>query len=850
MLVKENEKKVIFAAIIAVVVLASLQGALVIKDYAASSYAYSLTVNSSHGATYGSGTYSNGTTATFGVSPTIVYDSLDTARYVFAGWSCSGSGCYSGTSSSASVVMNDNIVETANWITQYLLSTSITGNGSVNPSGQDWYDAGSSVQVTETAQGAGWFFAYWNLDGTNVGSSQTYTVVMNSPHNLVANFIKPELESKLVNVTDSYGNNLRNPDGTFYRLDEFKILYDVVIVGGDPLPPSVSFIVNITYPQSALSESANGSGYATFIVLPGASFAPYNITLTASIFNSVDNSNRLLPIYSSEPFAVISYSPHFAYYTYMDYNTLNSSAYERPFITLLRYDGNSPGYSYSGDINTDPFNALNSTGERAIVDNFTFSTEGWSISANLSQVNDSMSVIDFVQHPNLSLSVTSMNETTSPYVITWANRVEKFYFLSNIQEIRNYVNTDSIIYFNVTVQSSYVNSYESVKYKMSNFNTSYLYQPVFYNGYLIFEPYGGSDANFSVSITSNNPSPLDPYLISQASTIFGNDSAVLSALEQDLYPANSTTVLKPVISNSQEWVFLMNQTNIALPSQDQMPYYTISVTGNSGYTEYSYDPSNPPYYLSPPTTYYNQNSENITYYAYDYFSLFVMSDFPSSTAFPFDNITGYYVMQPSVGQDLVMQPLNFSFTSPMPYLIRTYGNSTDPFFVSYEPGNITQSFPMIYGENQTTIISPDFAGGGLVGLDGNPVSLDGGTTYQVSLLIGNQSGGASQVWVVSDNGEVLYNESLPISSLSTSLLSPSGYVGDYMFQFSVGNTNHSVTIYVENAWGGISIIEGVSVSPESPPSLYYSPMFLSFILVVAFAISAGIAVFARANMKD
>ena len=203
--------------------------------------------------------------------------------------------------------MNGNVVETANWITQYLLSTSVTGNGSVNPSGQNWYDAGSSVQVAEAPNGAGWFFAYWSLDGSDFGSSPTYTVAMNSPHDLVANFIKPELLSKLFNSTDTFGNNLRNPDGTFYRLDEFKISYDVVIVGGDPLPPTVSFIVNFTYPQSALSESGNGSGYAIFIVLPSASFAPYNISLTASVFNSVDNSNRLLPIYSSEPFAVVNY---------------------------------------------------------------------------------------------------------------------------------------------------------------------------------------------------------------------------------------------------------------------------------------------------------------------------------------------------------------------------------------------------------------------------------------------------------------------------------------------------------------------------------------------------------------
>ena len=375
---------------------------------------------------------------------------------------------------------------------------------------------------------------------------------------------------------------------------------------------------------------------------------------------------------------------------------------------------------------------------------------------------------------------------------------------------------------------------------MKDFNTSYLYEPIFYNGYLVFTPHGGSTANFSVSITSQNPSPLDPHLISQATSIFGNDRQVISSMERDLYPANTTMVLKPVISNSKEWVFLINQTNVATSTLDQIPYFEISVTGSTGYTEYVYQPNNPPHYLSAPTTYYNRGPENTTYYMYDYFGLFIMNDFSPSV--PFSELTGYYFKQSSLGQDLVMQPLNFSFVSSTPYLIRTYANSSLPFFLTHEPGNLTQSYPMIYGENQTTSISPNFVGGGIVGLDGNPAPLDGGSSYAVSLLIGNQSGGASNLWVVSDKGQVLYNESLP-ASLSGSFLGPSGYVGEYTFRFPVGDTNNSVTIFVENVWGGVSIIEGVGITPHPPPTPYYAPMFLALILLLAFGISTGSTVF-------
>lgn len=851
--VAQTQQKEIFnAGFLKVAIIAAMFGASLLvflfapSSFSSTSTSYTLSVNSAHGTTYGSGSYPNGTTASFGVSPTTVYSSSGTTRYIFTGWSCSGNGCYSGSSSSASVVMNDNIVENANWLTQYLLTTSVTGNGSVNPSGQNWYDAGSIVQVSETPAGGQWIFAYWELDSQNVGSSQTYTVTMNSPHVLVANFIEPVIQSKLANVTDSYGNNLRNPDGTFYRLDKFEIQYDVIIVGGNgTLPPSVTFDVNLTYPHNALSEVANGNNYTIFIVLPNAPFAPYNITLSASIVNSVDGSNRLIPSYAYEPFAVVDYSPHFTYFTYVDYNALNSSTYERPFVVLLRYGGNSPSYSYSGDINTDPFNAMNSTGERAIVNAFAFSTNGWSISSNLGIVNDSMDVMHFVEHPNLSLSVALQNNRTGfETVITWSNRVQKYFFLASIQQMKNYIDSDSIMYYNVTTSAWYSNTYNSNVYRSSDFNTSYLYEPIFYNGYLVFKPFGGSNADFSVSIVSHNPSPLDSYLVSETSSIFGKDNSVISTLEQDLYPANSTTILKPLISNSQEWVFLINQTNIATPNVDGMPYFTVSVSGRTGYTEYLYQPNNSPYYLSPPVTYYGQGIQNTTYNVYDYFGLFAMSDFPAS--FPFQELTGYYFMQASVGEDIVMQPLNFSFSSSMPYLVRTYADPSGPFFVTFEPGNLTQSYAMVYGENSTTFISPNFVGGGILGLDGNPVALNGGTSYQVSLLIGNQSGGASYVWVVSDRGEALYNESLLASSSSlTGLFGPAGYVGEYTFQFPVGNTNNSVTIYVENSWGALSIINGVEITPHSPPTLSYSPGFPAIILVLAFAISSGYMVFRR-----
>lgn len=57
----------------------------------------------------------------------------------------------------------------------------------------------------------------------------------------------------------------------------------------------------------------------------------------------------------------------------MEYrNSTAPSSLERPWVLFVRYDGNDPGCSYTGDSNTRPFNGSRTLGERAFFDNFTF----------------------------------------------------------------------------------------------------------------------------------------------------------------------------------------------------------------------------------------------------------------------------------------------------------------------------------------------------------------------------------------------------------------------------------------------------------------------------------------------
>jgi len=103
-------------------------------------------------------------------------------QYVWVSWSDGGSQSHTITVPSSSATY------TANFKKQYMLTVSVspTGAGTLSVS-SGWRDDGTTVSVTATPN-AGYSFYYWSLDGTNVGSSLSYSVVMNSVHGLTAFF--------------------------------------------------------------------------------------------------------------------------------------------------------------------------------------------------------------------------------------------------------------------------------------------------------------------------------------------------------------------------------------------------------------------------------------------------------------------------------------------------------------------------------------------------------------------------------------------------------------------------------------------------------------------------------------
>lgn len=142
---------------------------------------YYLDVSSPYASVSGSGWYDSGSTAYFSVSPTTVPNGEGT-RHVFIGWSGSGSGSYSGSSPSSSVLMNNPISESANWKIQYYLTMGVSpsGAGTVSPS-SGWIDAYSSVTISASAN-SGYTFSNWAGSGTGhySGLSGTASITMYS----------------------------------------------------------------------------------------------------------------------------------------------------------------------------------------------------------------------------------------------------------------------------------------------------------------------------------------------------------------------------------------------------------------------------------------------------------------------------------------------------------------------------------------------------------------------------------------------------------------------------------------------------------------------------------------------
>jgi len=140
---------------------------------------YKLFLASDFGSVTGGGSYTQGSTVSFSVSPTTVLDKFG-VRHVFISWDSINPGGYSGSENPAEADIYNDIAEVALWKTQYYLNMINDIGGSVTSSG--WYDAGSEVTISATPN-SGWTFSSWKSGdiGSYSGSNSSYTVTLNGP---------------------------------------------------------------------------------------------------------------------------------------------------------------------------------------------------------------------------------------------------------------------------------------------------------------------------------------------------------------------------------------------------------------------------------------------------------------------------------------------------------------------------------------------------------------------------------------------------------------------------------------------------------------------------------------------
>ena len=168
-------------------------------------------------------------------------------RYAYSSWSDGG------TQTHAITVPSSNTTYTANFTTQYTLSTSVSpaGSGSINPAGANWYNGGQSVSLSATAS-TGYTFSNWS--GSLTHSTNPTSITMDGPKNVTANFSQNQY-TLTVNINPSNsGSVTKSPNKSAY-------------LHGEQVTLSAS--ANSGYVFNSWSGSATGSSNPVALTMNG-----------------------------------------------------------------------------------------------------------------------------------------------------------------------------------------------------------------------------------------------------------------------------------------------------------------------------------------------------------------------------------------------------------------------------------------------------------------------------------------------------------------------------------------------------------------------------------------------------
>jgi len=93
------------------------------------------------------------------------------------------------------------------------------------------------------------------------------------------------------------------------------------------------------------------------------------------------------------------------------------------------------------------------------------------------------------------------------------------------------------------------------------------------------------------------------------------------------------------------------------------------------------------------------------------------------------------------------------------------------------------------------------------------------TVFEVTPILSQMAGGATQVWIKNNLGTILDNESLPSTYPVIGSFAPPGFIGIHTLEFNLPRGSTSISLFVRNSWGAVAELDGIPVSPPQSTAL-------------------------------
>jgi hypothetical protein len=513
-----------------------------------------------------------------------------------------------------------------------------------------------------------------------------------------------------------------------------------------------------------------------------AAYKPYQVVLEARTLNWQGVS--LASKDSSQPFAVVQYDPKFTTYAYMLYgNSTAASSLERPWVLFVRYDGNLPGYSYTGDSNTIPFNGSLTLAQRAFFDSFRFSTLSYQ------PVTTSGGVLDFeTVNSTGTLEYNWLNRNNST-PLDHENRIGKYTFNVTAPSVSTLL-ARGFVYQSITMTGCWQQE------NICDLAQNYWLMPFLWSGrvnIISVDSSGILIPGTPISLMIHNPSPLDDWLTGSFDHVFGNDSQALKAFEADLYPTNQTMTF----SGSGKLSVLLNQTSL-VPPQISVTAGGISLGGNFTFI---------PMFVNSTITSIPNSLNGTVFYA--------------NATLPF---WSYSMIQ----GDLAYLPVATAIDRPSSFLelLNSSGWIAGDLTAPQTPfGFASQQYgfwPM--GENLT--LSPNLQGGGIELLGTQKLGPGG---FQATFYIQPWSGGISSIQVIEGSTPLPPQSTLSASAYPSPL--PTALTGLYTVSYPA--TGQNMKVVFTNIWGATTTID-LGSPPVPSPTISLIPFTTAAAFGVAF----------------